>query len=221
VDGVGRWFWQHWLPIATGVAGFAVGCVVGWARIGDGNVALGTLGEWIGGLGATLAVGWAVLAFRREREANERRFAEMVTVREDVTRRENPGLVWANVMVQNSGPAPIDRVVVSAELNDIPQWGAYHDQGSHEIGSGWRRNVRLIWVDASTEDPRIDRPTVVFLDAAEKWWRRTSGAPPERLAGPPEEAIAALTDTDAYRKYKIALFGDERGSVDAEPPTDP
>jgi hypothetical protein len=198
VDGVGRWFWQHWLPIATGVAGFGIGCVVGWAQIGDGNVALGTLGEWIGGLGAMAAVLWAVLAFHREREANERRYAEMVTVREDFTLRNTPEEVRAHVSVLNSGPAPIDQVVVSAELNDVRHWAAWHEHGSHRIGSTWERGVHLSWDDAATEDPRIERPTVVFQDAAQKWWRRTSGAPPERLAGPPEEALAALADTDAY-----------------------
>jgi hypothetical protein len=183
--------------IAAGVAGFGVGCVVGWAHIGDGTVAWGTFGEWIGGLGAALAVLWAVYAFRQEREGTERRYAELVTVLKPEWRPPGAqGSLRAYVLIQNGGPVDIDRVVVSAEVDGVQTSVAQLFHGNHRIWPGGKKGYELSW-DPPVREQRAIRPTVVFQDVALKWWSHALDEPPKRLSGPPREVLQALAEADA------------------------
>jgi hypothetical protein len=143
------WLGRHWVPIAIGIGGFGVGCVVGWAGIGDGSIEWGTAGEWAGGVGATLAVLWAVWAFLQERETNQRRYPEMVRLSIDWVRRDEPGLVRAHVRVDNRAPVDMDQVVVSAVVNGVTQHRAQLALGSHAIGPSTGRPFDLFWHDSA------------------------------------------------------------------------
>jgi hypothetical protein len=170
-------------------------------HIGDGTVAWGTLGEWVGGIGATLAVLWAVWAFRQDREANERRYAELVAVLPPNWMPSNEqGVLQARVIVVNSGDVPIGLVVVSAELNGDRKWVAQLRNGTHGIAArdGKPNNSKsffLTW-DSQIEDPHLVRPTVIFRDASMRWWSRSLDEPLEKLSRPPRAAEAALREAD-------------------------
>jgi hypothetical protein len=200
VDRLGRWFRQHWVPIATGAAGFGIGCVVGWVHIGDGTLVWGTAGEWVGGIGATLAVGWAVWAFLQEREANKRRYAELVAV---VGRQWRPAgdenEFDAYVEVLNGGPVDIDQVVVYADVNGARAWAAESGSMGHRLWPRGSKGYMLTWNPRVTGEQRPILPTVIFQDVTLTWWSRALGEPPERLTGPPREALEALAEADARR----------------------
>jgi hypothetical protein len=199
----GPWFRQHWIPIATGIGGFGIGCLVGWAHIGDRSIVWGTAGEWIGGLAAAAALWWAVLAFLHEREANQRRYAEMVAVLPPSWRpSHDQERLLAHVSILNSGPAPIDQVVVSAEVNGAKRSVARLHHSHHRIGPGTQKGFDLGW-DPPVLERQPLQPTVIFRDAALNWWSRALDEPPKRLPGPPSEAVNALAKENAQGEQGV------------------
>jgi hypothetical protein len=177
--------------IAGGAVGLVVGFAIGFgsASIGGGTVEWGTIGEWVGGFGATLAVGWAVWAFHREREANERRYAEMVGVLPADWVREEDGYVRAHVSVQNNGPAPVDLLEVSGVFKGRIAFGMAADGEGLQVllQPGERKGFILDWLYQEGDLVGAEQPEVVvvvtFLDAALKLWRRATGEPPWRIRG--------------------------------------
>jgi hypothetical protein len=186
---VGGWFRQHRLALAAGAVGLGVGFALGagTANIGDGTVQWGTIGEWVGGLGAAGAVLWAVSSFRRERAAIDRRFAELVAILPPDWARVEDGRLRVHVAVLNNGPAPIDHVEVQGELDGIrafaeelenTDWQTV-DQGMR-VGPGQRKGYLLSWTapaDGAVPDP--ERLTVFFRDIALNWWSRALDEPPK------------------------------------------